>query len=117
MRIAPWRPREIRLVSPRLLANPSVTLAEDDVFVHRPDFDSRFDVLRAANILNLAYFDDEIIRTATRNLQSRIRPGGLFVVCRTDDEETNRATVFRFENGLLTPIARLAGGSEVESIL
>jgi chemotaxis methyl-accepting protein methylase len=54
-------------------------------------------VLRAANILNLAYFDKATLQRMLRNLRARLLPGGLLIVCRTNDAEVNNASVFTLQ--------------------
>ena len=82
--------------------------------------DSLTYVCRAANVLNRAYFADDVIETMARNLLDRVAPGGLLAVCRTCDDgghHVNRATLVRRVEGSLEIVARLNGGSEVEDLV
>lgn len=110
-------PRKIQLLVPELLENPAVTVTVDDIFNHRPEFEAGFDALRAANILNRSYFEDPQLSVAVMNLKRRLRPYGLLIICRSEANGRNNATVFRKDGESLTPIARLGDGSEVEPLV
>jgi hypothetical protein len=110
------RVRRVRLISPDVARNPAITVVADDLFERRPEFESRFHALRAANILNRGYFHEDTLRKGLCNLSRRIAPGGLLVVCRTDNLAVSHATVFRRDGDSLRPIARLGNGSEIESL-
>ncbi len=108
------------LVSPELAAqDDALTLIEDDVLTNRdPGLLRRFDAIRAANILQPSYFDDDTIRMQVRNLAQRLVPGGLLIVCRTDQEGCNNGTVFRHsEDGDWESVERIGGGSEIERLI
>jgi hypothetical protein len=109
--------RPLTLMSPSLNRLPQLQAVEDDILLNR-DFRRRFHVLRAANILNLAYFDNATLRRMLRNLRARLLPGGLLVVCRTNDAEVNNATVFTLQSdGRFCITARLNEGSEIEDLV
>ncbi len=120
-RPAPWkvRLRPVGLVSRQLASRSTVRIVRDDI--GRADrFEARADVCRAANVLNRAYFADDVIGTMARNLLARVSPGGLLAVCRTCDDggdHVNRATLLRKSDRSLEVVARLNGGSEVEDLL
>ena len=82
----PWRAgvRPVELVSRHLVADASIRLVEDDVSLPG-EFGQSFDVCRAANLLNRAYFPDDRLTAMATNLSARLRDGGLLVVCRTTD--------------------------------
>jgi hypothetical protein len=111
------------LVHARLRQLPNVRVIEDDLCVHNPVLDQQFHVVRAANILNKCYFDDSTLTTILFHLRSRLKSGGLLVICRTDEKtETNDAinngTIFRLEaGGKFTAIARIGLGSEIEDLV
>src|SRR5205085_9627596 len=91
------------LVSPRLVRPSNLRLVEDDI-LHSTGFEKSFHVLRAANILNRYYFTDRELADIVARLRSRLLPGGIFIVCRTNDRRKNDGTIFLL-NG--------AGGFEV----
>jgi len=107
----------LHLLSPSLGRLPRLRAVEDDI-LQNTSYAARFHVLRAANILNLAYFDVPTLERMVRNLRARLLPGGLLIVCRTNEAGVNNATVFRFNrDGRLEPIARLNQGSEIADLV
>jgi hypothetical protein len=111
------RIRRVELVTPRLRDHPEVRVIEDDIFAHRRELAGSFDALRAANVLNRQYFDDGQIRAAVSNLQDRLRPDGLLIVCRTHADGTNNGTFFRRAGSAWVVAARIGAGSEVEELV
>jgi len=109
--------RHVALVSPRLQRSACLEVIEDDILADEWS-GRRCHVLRAANILNRAYFDEPTLRRALHCLGSRLLPGGFLVVCRTYDSGVNGGTVFRLEaDQTLAIVARIGGGSEVENLV
>lgn len=109
--------RALTLMSPSLRRLPQLRAVEDDILANT-NYARRFHVLRAANILNLAYFDVPTLERMVRNLRARLLPGGLLIVCRTNEAGMNNATVFTLQSdGRLTTTARLNEGSEIESLV
>lgn len=107
----------LQLVTRSLLEQPHARVVEDDI-LRDGDCGQRYHALRAANILNLSYFDTETLRRMLRNLRARLRPGGLLIVCRTMPEGRNDATAFRLDSiGALSPAGRLNEGSEIEELV
>ena len=49
--------QDVRLVSRRLAKSQEIEIIEDDLTQRNPDFGRRFDLIRAANILNRGYFE------------------------------------------------------------
>jgi hypothetical protein len=113
--------KHLQLVSPSIRNRRQFEVVEDDILVNRV-FQRRFHVLRAANILNLGYFDSVTLTSMLINLRDRLRDGGVLVVCRTvpgdaKRPEMNHGTVFGLDaQRRLRVLARLNEGSEVESI-
>lgn len=108
----------VKLLSRRLLERSDVEVVEHDLSVPRPEWGGRFHAVRAANILNLSYFDTHELTIMLGHLASYLRPGGLLMVCRTPPEDhPNQATIFRRTTaGELVPVARYGAGSEIESL-
>jgi hypothetical protein len=107
----------LTLTSPSLAELPKLRAVEDDILLNT-SYTRRFHVLRAANILNLAYFDSGIIERMLLNLRRRLVPGGLFIVCRTNKAGINNASVFTLEDdGRFTLTARLNQGSEIADLV
>lgn len=107
----------LTLMSPSLRELPHLRTVEDDILLDK-SYTRRFHVLRAANILNLAYFEVPTLRSMLINLRSRLLPGGLLIVCRTNAAGVNNATVFTLEtDGRLVATARLNEGSEIADLV
>lgn len=116
LRVAAGRPQAVQLVTPRLAGRAGVEIVEQDVFSRRADWVGRFDLIRAANLLNLSYFDEDRIRGAFALLRTYLKPDGVLAVCRTEIESgVNNGTIFRVENNRLEPVVQLGSGSEVAS--
>jgi hypothetical protein len=107
------------LVSRRVSSLENISVLQDDLSVRNPDFVCRFDIVRAANILNRDYFDLPVLRSMLANLVSYARgPGALIVINRTHPDDTNHGTVFEISrDGVLVPVARIGRGSEVEEVV
>jgi len=113
----PLRSQRVALVVPELLADPAIELVEDDLLARAADpFAGRFDVVRAANLLNRGYFDEDALRRMLARLVARLKPASLLAVCRNEEDGSSHATVFRRGEEGLEPIARLGCGSEVEEL-
>ncbi|MDQ6926838.1 MAG: hypothetical protein M3154_11480, partial [Candidatus Eremiobacteraeota bacterium] len=107
----------IQLVSPRLVRRPGTAIVEHDLTTPRDEWVDRFDVVRAANVLNRDYFDDTTLRRMLVHLMTYVRSGGLLVLCRTHDEtRTNHASVLRRADGMFDVVTRIGDGSEIESL-
>jgi hypothetical protein len=109
--------RPVELVSSRVRECPAIEVVQDDIFVTRPELQSRFHAVRAANILNEGYFDDAQLRAAVATLRERLRPGGLLVVCRTHEDGSNHGSFFRADREGWTVVERIGGGSEIEHLI
>jgi hypothetical protein len=109
--------RGVALVSSKLKALPGFSVVEDDI-LSNTGLRNGFHVLRAANVLNRKYFDDDTLVAMLLNLRSRLVSGGLFIVCMTDGRGRNDGTVFTLtEAGEFDVVARLGGGSEIEDLV
>jgi hypothetical protein len=107
----------LALTSVSLAQMPKLRAVEDDILLNT-SYPQRFHVLRAANILNLAYFDVPTLERMVRNLRARLLQGGLFVVCRTNEAGVNNASVFTLRNdGRFAATARLNAGSEIADLV
>ncbi|HEY0778735.1 MAG TPA: hypothetical protein VGD56_12275 [Gemmatirosa sp.] len=109
----------VQLISPRLTRRPRVAVREHDLTTPRPEWRDRFDVVRAANVLNRDYFDEPTLVRMLAYLTTYVRVRGLLVLCRThDDTRTNHASVLRrADDGAFSVVARIGGGSEIESLV
>ncbi len=111
--------RAVSLVVPELARHPRVEVVEDDLRAAPPAaWVSRFDAVRAANILNRDYFSDSELRALAALLRRRLKVGGLLAVGRNDPTEALHATVFRrLEGDLWQVVGRLGGGSDLDDLV
>lgn len=111
--------QHVRLVSPRALQRPNLRIVEDDALVPNPKFHARFDLIRAANIMNLRYFDARRLSAIARNLKSYLAgPGSSLLVVRTLGDRDNHGTLFELQrDGRLEPVERFGDGSDVEALV
>jgi glycosyltransferase involved in cell wall biosynthesis len=107
----------IDLVSPRLVRPPNLRFVEDDI-LRNTGFEKFFHVLRAANILNRYYFTDGQLVDILARLRSRLLPGGILIVCRTNDRRKNDGTIFFLNDaGRFEVLARIGDGSHIEDLV
>lgn len=103
--------RAIDLTSPRLRG---VTVIEEDIMNPIP---GQWDVIRAANVLNRNYFQDDELRGMATALVRSLKPGGILAVCRTMDGIGNVGSVLRQGANGLEALCDLRGGSEIKPLL
>ena len=89
---------------------------QDDVTVPG-HFRSEFDVIRAANLVQPAYFDAPTLERVVANLRERLRDGGRLVVARTAEDGANHATIFQRSGDHFVVEASLNEGSEVRDLV
>lgn len=109
----------VRLISTRIAARSDITVQEDDVTVSNIGFAGRFDVVRAANILNRDYFDEATLRRAFGNIVGYLAgPGAMLLVARTHRDGHHDATMFEVaaDGARLVIVGRFGKGSEVEAL-
>lgn len=111
--------RKVELVSPRLRDHESISVVEDDVLARRDAFTGRFDLVRAANVLNENYFAKADLRKAVQNLRTYLRgAGSLLFIVRTLPSGDHHGTLFVLrESGELEVVERIGSGSEIEGLL
>jgi hypothetical protein len=112
--------QRVTMLSRRALARADIQYFDDDICApNAPGLKGRFDAIRAANILQYGYFDEDTLRMTVTNLKERLRgPGSWLIICRTHPDGTNNGTVFRLEqDGRFAVKARVGTGSEIEQIV
>lgn len=110
--------RLLQLVSPRVRVGAGVELLSDDILAPNPsELRERFHVVRAANILNPSYFEPPTIRRMAASLAERLRDGGLLVVCKTEDDGTNGAALYRRNDSKLEAVATFGNGVPVHALV
>ena len=108
------RARPLNLLSK---AVRDVSVIEEEIENISGSHAAHFDVIRAANILNLKYFSESRLRHMIKLLSRRLRTGGLFIVCRTHLDGSNHASLFRFDADGFTKLDRLGNASEIDHII
>ena len=94
---------------------PDVHFQEENLL--DPIIPGQFSLIRAANILNRAYFDDAGIKRMGRALSVRLAINGLLLVARTEPSNINVGTLFIRQHNGLKVLQQINGGSEAEDIL
>jgi hypothetical protein len=109
----------VTLLTKKLVQHSGLRVIEDDLLAsNRPEFGNAFHVVRAANILNRAYFSAEVLKQTVRKLKDRLKKNGILIVCRTTDDGNNNATLFRLTaNSEFHVLLRLGSGSEIEDLV
>jgi hypothetical protein len=108
----------IALLSRSFANNDRLRMIEDDLLAeNNSKLCHAFDVIRAANILNLVYFPVHLIGRMLATLKQRLKDGGLLIVVRTDLNGENNASIFRLSNNQFCVIDRFGNGSEIEPIV
>jgi hypothetical protein len=116
----PDRSRPMMLVTSRLLERKCFSVVEHDVSRPMPEWRHAFDVIRAANVLNRAYFSEIELVMMAKNLTSWLADGGLLAVCRTNDADgSNHGSIFRKDGSAsgLQLVDRIGHGSEIEPLI
>lgn len=112
--------RRVILVHAKARDHPRITFVEDDLFAVPPlAMTGRFDAIRAANVLNLGYFQPAEIKQAIVNLKSRLSGvGALLIIVRTRADGSNHGSLFQLQdNGNFGLLERVGSGSELEPIV
>lgn len=111
--------RAVKLVTPRALCSVDISFCSDDIRKYNSEYESRFDFVRSANILNKGYFSTEILGEMISNVGRYLRnPHGILLVARTHEDRCNHGTLFRRTNNQkLEVIQRFGSGSEIEDLV
>ncbi|TCN31443.1 ATP-binding protein [Sinorhizobium americanum] len=118
-RISAGVSRPVRMITRSLPSNGAIVFVENDIMCRSERFIRRFDMIRAANILNKGYFSPDQIVIAIGNIHAYLRgPGALLIVGRTNRAGENAATLFELNrDGSFTALERVGGGSEIERLV
>ncbi len=108
----------VELFTSALKNTSDIDFAEEDILL--PPFENeinKYDVIRAANILNKVYFSNDGLEMILSNLASQLKTGGILAVCKTDDAGKNHAGIFtKKDNGFIL-LQNMNGGTEIENIV
>ncbi len=118
-RAAAGEGQEVALLSPRLRHAGAFRWHEDDITRRNPAFVARFDLVRAANLLNRHYFEPDALRDAVANTIAYLSgQGAWLLVLRTHGASDHRGTLFRMDEARrLSVVERHGPGSEVEDLI
>ncbi len=110
---------QVQLVSPRLLEDENIVVCDDDITRFNPEFAARFDLVRAANVLNKGYFDDGALRGIIGNIRKYLKPAaGSLLVLRTHENKENHGTLFTLDSdNRFVLLERFGTGSEIEHLV
>ena len=111
--------KPVKFLSARLANRDDISVIDNDILTQSENMVGKFDLVRAANILNRGYFSDENIARAVATVRSYLRhPGGMLLVTRTKNDEVNSGTLFELtEDRTFTSLVRIGDGSEIDSIV
>lgn len=111
--------KEVALLTPRLRRSNAFRWHEDDITRRRDSFTGRFDLVRAANLLNRHYFEPAALRAAVANAIAYLSgPGAWLLVLRTHGASDHHGTLFRMDDAMRLSVAdRYGRGSEVEDLV
>lgn len=90
--------RPISLINPAASQNRLIDVCQGDLFNPRRDWIDRYDVVRASNVLNLAYYSEARILEAVGLAHRYLRDGGIFLVSRNSIQsqgETEAGALWR----------------------
>ena len=78
---------------------------------------SFFNVVRAAKILNKAYFDDVHIKHALNNIKDVMANNSLFIVVRTHLDGSNHGAYYHLKNKKYQCVGVIGEGSEIHELI
>ena len=108
----------IALLSRSFANNHRLRMIVDDLCAENDAaFCRAFDVIAAANILNLVYFSVDLIERMLATLKQRLKEDGLLIIVRTHPSGENNASIFQLVSSQFVLIDRFGKGSEIEHIV
>jgi hypothetical protein len=108
--------QQLELVTPRLRELGIEVKEEDLSDTHT--FEEHWDVIRAANILNRAYFAPDVLCQMLGGLVASLEVGGILAVCRTEFDGSNHGSVWGLQpDRSLELLGRVGRGSEIEDLV
>jgi len=107
---------EVPLLASACDGVPGIRFAEESLLA--PQVEGLFHLIRAANIMNLGYFDEATLRFMGQALSARLAPGGLLTLVRTSGEPPkNRGSIFRWDGARFKAEVTFNGGSEITPLI
>ena len=106
----------VELLSPAVKNSKTISFIEEDILLPPSKNEiEKYNVIRAANILNNVYFDEQRLKNIVSNLFLQLKPGGLLIVCKTDDAGINHASLFTKKEKQFSLLEDMNGGSEIKN--
>jgi len=118
--LPPYQLRKLPMVHPEAAAfrarNTRFSIMRHSAFDVLPQ---PVDVIRSMNIYNVSYFDSVQLAAGARAVWRSLRPGGLWIVGRTWQEQppSHNVSIFEKTNSGFELVRRYGEGSEIESIV
>ncbi len=110
--------KKVQLVSRELLKEKNIKIMKDDFFEPKTNLYKKFDVVRAANILNLAYFKKDDLNIAINELKKRVMITGILIVVRTNINGVNNGSLFqKISDTQWELLEDINDGSEVKNLV
>ncbi|HEX8419248.1 MAG TPA: hypothetical protein VF638_04455 [Sphingomonas sp.] len=109
----------VRLLSRRLQERTDIDVEISDIFEPAPHMAGKFDFIRAANVLNLGYFNATRIQAGLTNLLDYLSGPGAWLLVGRSGKRGHHATLFRLSSDgrRLQIVERIGTGSEVEHLV
>jgi hypothetical protein len=105
----------IDLINPLLARSQDEFIVTEKYDMFTPWKREKVDLVIAANILNKAYFTDEQISQALRNLLQGMDDLGRLAI--VDNSQLERSTVFQVRAGNVVVESQINGGTEIEDLV
>ena len=76
----------------------------------------KVDLIKVANVLNLTYFSEKLIRKAVINLKRALKKGGYLII--TESRKNERVSIFKLtDSGAFTLVENVNSGCQIEQII
>jgi hypothetical protein len=115
--IGPYRIRSLQLVTLALTERKGVRLFEMDA----RDVDKlqvKYDLIRAANVLNKVYFPAPVLRAIVCKLMGQLNRDGRLAVVRTNSRGRNNGSIYASDDsGRIVKTGQLGDGSEIDDLV
>lgn len=108
----------VELLTRAFHSKNNLSIKEEDIFLPPEKNETgKYDLIRAANILNKVYFTDAELEQILIMMARQLKPKGNLAICKTDEKGVNHASLFEIDNGRFKLVKNLNGGSEIEKLV
>ena len=112
---------EIPLSNPLITQEQQFEMRELNILQTDPDLQDKFQVIRAANVLNLQYFTTDQLTTILKELHGYLKTDGLLMVCRNvvqqDNKEEAHGTLYQKNKHGFVSKDDFGQGSEINATI